>query len=171
MMSGMSYTILPVSTTDFPTGIRYVWIDCTSVQKGDLSLDAVKVEPAPTPTGYGLIVTNIHDKIQNQDEALGEPDSSYATIGYPGGDILLYMGALHTSALTVYHSTTSPSCNIFIGDAQGNVVVAGTTTAGATSTTVDLQGVNIMFVGVQCSGLTKKALFQLDAVKVQEMLP
>jgi hypothetical protein len=68
--------------------------------------------------------------------------------------------------LTVYHSTTSPSCTILVGDDRGNFQGSWTTTAGATSTTVDLQGVNITFVGVSCSSLTKRASFKLDAVQV-----
>ncbi len=166
LTSGLNYTILPISPQLFPIGIRYVGIDCVPVQKGTLSLDAVKVELAPEPTGNGLVVTAISGSVQNQVAALGAPDGLYATIGYPGGDIGLYIGASSTGTLTVYHSTTSPSCTIAFGNADGSYWWGGTTTAGTAFTTIDLPDTNISFVGVSCSALAKKASFQLDAVQV-----
>lgn len=165
MASGMTYTTLPIMTSTFPTGIRYVIIDCRPVEKGSLSLDAVSVQPAPQSTGNGLIVLAIGGKVQNQDAALGVQNEVYATIASPGGNILLYVGEPYYGEVTIYHSTTSPSCTIVASNGQDVGGPLGVTTAGTTSTTVDLPAsYETVSVGVMCSNLAKKTSFQLDAV-------
>jgi len=141
------------------------------VQKGTLSLDAVRVQPAPEPTGYGLIVSAINGSIRNQDNALSAPDQAYATIG-SSSTILMYMGGPYNAGtLTVYHSATSPSCGVAVANAQGVFQPVGYTTAGALYSTFSSLPAGTEYVAVSCSTLAKKTSFQLDAVQVQPTLP
>lgn len=106
------------------------------------------------------------DDVQNPEAALGAPDGIYATFGPAGGTIVLEMVTPAQGSLTIYHSTTSPSCEVqAINLNSQSVLGGGYTIAGADHTSFIVMG-DIEFVGVICPSFKKTTGFQLDAVYV-----
>jgi len=64
-------------------------------------------------TPYAKTVLSTSGAVTNPNNALGAQDGAYATFGAAGGAITLDMGVLVIDAdLTIYHSTTGPSCQV-----------------------------------------------------------
>lgn len=165
MVLGSTFSIIPIPADQFPDGIRYVVIDCSSLAQGTLDLDAVGVHPLVT-TGYGQKVADIDGSVRNADYAVGAHDGRYATISAPNGTIVLYVGEMVGQPVTIYHSATSLSCNVYGVSLEGGFGVYGFTTTGGPATTITpIESVNAEYIIVDCSGLAKKQTFQLDAVE------
>lgn len=154
-----------------PYPYDYVVVRCDASKKTVFQLDAVQIEPVVVASGYAAWAVSALDSgdVQNTGAAVGAPDGKYAVIGEAGGKIGLALGAPTPGFMTlsIYHSSTSPSCGVaLMPSSGGQESPVGATVFGSDVSTV-LVFPDTQYITIQCAPQGKKAAsFQLDAIYV-----
>ena len=116
---------------------------------------------------YANAVYEFTGTVQNETGALGASDGLYASIR-GASSLMLDLGMpVQGATLTIYHSTRSPSCEVWI-EVYSQPAAIGSTAAGADHTILSFPASmpELQYVSIQCGTLSKKAVFQLDAIHV-----
>jgi len=119
---------------------------------------------------YATTVAVESGAVTNATAALYAPDGGYATIG-ANSDIILDLGGSFDGVMTFYFSAASPACQIGTGNGTDTIVWQNVFTTPGSDTLIYPSGAfagdtGIRQLGIQCGALSKRAVFQLDAVQV-----